>query len=181
MSSFLPPSAGGPQPPQTVEFPWTYGRDPAGDPADAVRLLIGDTDPNAKLLSDAEVAFFLADNSNNPLAASVRAIEAVMAAAVAFVDETVGSVSIQFSQRLDHLGTIRAMLMDRMGSYEGVPYCGGISVADRQQQRANVDRVRPQFTTRQGDAPGLFGRPYWGLRASVLGETNAADDVWSPE
>jgi hypothetical protein len=38
---------------------WTYGGDPAGNDADEVRMLLGDTDPTTPLLSDGELAYLL--------------------------------------------------------------------------------------------------------------------------
>jgi hypothetical protein len=52
---------------------WTYTDDPAGEPRDALRLAVGDTDTDDQQLTDAEVEFYIDQDDNANLAAALAA------------------------------------------------------------------------------------------------------------
>ena len=125
---------------------WTYGGNPASSPADALRLLIGDTNPNDPMLTDAEVAYFLQVTGNDPLAAAVFGVEALVARFTYAVDQSVGSVSISFSQRLANLRGLLDSLRYRVavgGSLRVL--AGGISAVEQEANESNVDIRQPAF------------------------------------
>lgn len=122
----------------------TYSGDPTTSPVDEVRFLVGDTDPNAWLMTDGEVAYTLRQAGGDPHAAAIRACEGILAKLARCRDETVGSVSISFSQDVAgyqaRLATLRRALVAG-----AVPYAGGISRSDKLAQRCDGDRVKPSF------------------------------------
>ncbi|RZL29668.1 MAG: hypothetical protein EOP64_00250 [Sphingomonas sp.] len=125
---------------------FSYSGNPAASPVDAVRYLTGDTAERLALLSDEEIQYSLAQSGNSPPTAAVAAIEAMMVRAASLVDESVGSVSKSWSQRLSNLGTIRTMLLDKQARGGlGVPRAGGISYTDKARTASNPDAVRPRF------------------------------------
>ena len=149
---------------------WSYGGQPDQSPVDALRLLIGDTDTTDPLLQDEEIGAFLTTYGINPATlptppyfAAAAACEAVAAKFARGADKTVGRLGIKSSQSAIAYER-RAVLLRKRGLIEGVsPYAGGISVAQKQAEVADGDRVRPAFTTTlmdfPGDTPGDPGNP----------------------
>lgn len=115
-----------------------------------VRFLVGDTDTNDQLLSDAEVNFCLAENGNQYMAASL-ACEAI-AMKVGQRLTVKGSVAIDQDQQYQHWMTQAKKLRAR-GS-RVVPFAGGISVADKEAREADEDRVKPSFARDMQTTPG---------------------------
>lgn len=127
---------------------WSYSGNPSSSLKDQVRFLCGDTDQTDPLLLDGEINYLLSFYNNAPLNAAIRACETLQAKFSRMVDETVGSVSIKFSQRVDAMNKIKGTLIQRLAT-EGIPngpYAGGISISDVISQSQNADRVRPDFT-----------------------------------
>lgn len=127
-------------------MPFTYSEDPTSSPKDALRFAIGDTRACTSLLSDAELLYILAASNGNLGAAAVRATEAMISRCNAMVDETVGSVSRSFSQRLANLTKQRDMLAAReFDTGASPPICGGLTYSDKRRNLSNPDMVRPRF------------------------------------
>lgn len=135
---------------------WTY-TDPASIPKDAVRLAIGDTDENAPLLFDQEIAALLAMSSNNVSATCLTAVEAIIAKLSRLCDQSVGSVSASYSQQRDGYMQLRANLKLRSAYGGGVPFAGGQSRVDNYIAERDPNRVRPLFTTRMMSVYGRGG------------------------
>lgn len=127
---------------------WSYSGDPTESPKDAVRFLVGDTDITDPLLQDGEIYYLLGQYNNAVINASIRACETIQAKFGRMVDETVGSVSIKFSQRQKAFNDLKQMLIQRLAT-EAIPngpYAGGISISDVIQNNQNRGLVRPDFT-----------------------------------
>lgn len=104
-----------------------YGDDPANDPADELRLLVGDTG-TTPLLSDNEVAYFLAQGGA-PLAGAVRAANALASRFAQLVDSSVGDVRKSYSQRAKQYRELAADLTARDAEgYDAapIPWAGGL-------------------------------------------------------
>ena len=121
---------------------WSYSGNPAASDLDAVRFAIGDTDTADQLLSDEEIAYLLTNSTVS--AASIAACEALAAKFARSVDRTVGSLSLSASQKAKQFRELAATLR-RQRAVLAAPYAGGISVADKDTQRADTDRVKPTF------------------------------------
>lgn len=76
-----------------------YGADPTTEPLDQVRLLVGDTDPAAFLLLDAEINWLLTRAADDVTTASIQAALAIAAKLSREVDRSLGDVSRSASQR----------------------------------------------------------------------------------
>jgi hypothetical protein len=88
---------------------WTYGGDPEGSTKDELRLLVGDTDTNDQLLTDAEVAYFLARSASVALGAA-KACRAIASKLSRQVDYTIGDLSEKLRQRADGYLALAAQL-----------------------------------------------------------------------
>ena len=134
-----------------------YGGHPSTDIDDAIRFLIGDTDPTRPLLSDDELAYLRDQYGDNPLRVAAEAADALAAKFALLVDQTVGRVSVSYSQRATQFRALAAELRRRMAR-SGKPYFGGVSVADMDAEEADTDRPEPLFAIGQDDNESGSGR-----------------------
>jgi hypothetical protein len=150
---------------------FSYSGNPANGNVDHVRFLMGDTDVDDPYFTDEEVAYLVA-TSCDILTAALHGVEGIMAKLSGAVDESVGSVSIQFSKK--NLGYQK--LWDRLNvriALEGaIPYAGGISVSDKEQRGCDSDREPTQFSVRMHDTPRA-SKP--SQRPEVLGDDDLVD------
>lgn len=123
---------------------WTYSGDPSSSNRDAVRFAIGDTDSTDEQLSDAEIAYLLAEHGN-VYAAAQEAVRNLLAKFARLVDKSVGDLKISYSQRL---AAYRALL-DRLGERQllehGTIYAGGVSQARKDIVEDDDDLVQANF------------------------------------
>lgn len=116
-----------------------------------VRSMIGDTNSASPQMQDEEI------NLRLTLRASVygAAADCCRALATAFSvapDQTAGGQGLKNSQ-------IAKAYMARANEYDGIaaaggaglPYAGGISIADKEQQEGDSDRVPPEFNIGMDD------------------------------
>lgn len=136
---------------------WTYSGDPAANARDAVRFLVGDTDTNDQLVTDEEIAW-----TNNQVTGSdtattdlytvaYRVMVTIASKFSRLADQTIGDMSVSMSQKADNARAQADQLRALAGreNLVPVPYAGGISVADKDVDRNNADRVDPFFTSGQ--------------------------------
>jgi hypothetical protein len=121
------------------------GYDPINEPVDAVRFLIGDTATPPQLTDD-EILFALDQNANIYAAAAIcaRALSARYARRVDTKFETVESKYSQLRDSYEMLARQLEQQARKRGGL-GVPMAGGISRAEVETVRAEVDRVKPFF------------------------------------
>ena len=123
---------------------WTYDGDPSANEKDEVRFLVGDTDSTDQLVSDEEIAYAIAEESNALLAAA-KVAKAIMAKFARLVDKSVGDLKLNFSQRMTHYKDLIDQLTERGTASAGIPYSGGISITDKDNREDDTDRVDPTF------------------------------------
>ena len=136
---------------------WTYSGDPATNARDSIRFLVGDTDTNDQLVSDEEIAW-----TNNQVTGSdtattdlytvaYRVMLAIASKFSRLANQAIGDMRVDLSQKADNARTQAEQLRALAGreNLVPVPYAGGISVSDKDIDRANPDRVDPFFTTAQ--------------------------------
>lgn len=126
---------------------WSY-TDPSSIPKDAVRLTIGDTDASDPILFDEEISALLLSNGQSVSAASLFAVEAIIAKLSRLCDQSVGSVSASYSQQREGYMALRGTLKLRASYGGGIPYAGGINRFDVILNERDRTQVRPMFTTR---------------------------------
>lgn len=132
---------------------FTYGQDPLSSTTDAIRLLCGDTDPTEYYLEDSEVQYVASMQSNIWFAASMAA-QAIAGKLAKSVDRTVGKLSIKGTDLVTQYIALAAELRKR-GAMAGLtPVLVSDSVAAKQTQRLDNNRVRPDFTRHSMDYPG---------------------------
>lgn len=124
---------------------WSYSGDPQNSPLDQVRFLIGDTNSSVPLLSDEEILYLLNRENNNIYAAAYYAAKAIVAKLSREYDQSVGAVRYSLSQRVKQYETLASNLKLMFESNSAVPYCGGISVSDKESREEDTDRVEPIF------------------------------------
>lgn len=124
---------------------WTYTGDPASSPKDEVRFILGDIDSTDPQLTDEEINYVLGQYSNSIYISVVGLLDILLLRYGRIVSESVGSVSIQYNQRYQAWLEMRRIFLEK-SNMSGIPYAGGISVADKATRAANSDRVTPAFS-----------------------------------
>lgn len=126
---------------------WSYSGNPATTSKDKVRFLVGDTITADQLVQDEEITAMLVDQPNTKLCGAIIA-EAIAARFSRLADTSVGKTSVSYSQRAEAYLALAAKLRKQSKSealYRAMPYAGGISVADKEIDEENEDRVKPKF------------------------------------
>ena len=132
---------------------WTYdSSDPGATSRDWIRLRIGDTDTNDQLLADEEIAAWVSSFGSKQLAAAV-CCDSIAAKYARRVDSTHGKVKISWSQLADRYMQLAEELREEAATdLSGVgPWAGSISIADKDTQVEDTDRVAPMFGRDQFD------------------------------
>ena len=130
---------------------WTYTNAPATVERDAVRLLCGDTNSADQLVSDEEIAYFLATEAGVSMAAAsaCEAIAAKLARKEGSVSRRSGSISSTGSASyLEKAKTLR-----RRAAMSAEWFFGGQTKSGKAALRADSDAVQPHFTVGRDDHP----------------------------
>jgi hypothetical protein len=127
-----------------------YGGDPSASFADAVRYAIGDTG-STELVSDAEIAYLRSTVGDNVLAVAAEAARNLAHKYAALVDQTVGRISVSYSQKAKQYQELFVSLRRRAGQ-SGRVYAGGISLSDKTLDDDDSDRPTPDFSVGAMDA-----------------------------
>lgn len=138
---------------------WTYGNDPGSTTAaqrrDAVRVTTGDKVSTNPLISDEEIAFFLANNSNNLLSTSADACEAIAAFLGTKADSLkIGQTQVEYKESSARFLALAARLRKQRASTGGGFFFGGISVANNETHASDADAVQPQSYAGRDNYPG---------------------------
>jgi hypothetical protein len=130
-----------------VQPTWTY--DPAQLTTNTVyqvRRLIGDVLYGDQQMQDEEVRWYVATNST-VWAAAASAAASLGAQFSRLVDTVQGELRTLYGQRAKNYMMLAARLdAQSKGRSPALAYAGGISIADKENQVENSDRVPPQFT-----------------------------------
>lgn len=123
---------------------WTYSSDPSSSEKDAVRFEVQDTDINAQLLQDEEIAYALAQEPG-VLGAAARCCEALARRFAAQADTTVGSLKKTNSTAAEGYAERARELRARAVASTSAPWTGGTSITRKDGLADDDDRVQPRF------------------------------------
>jgi hypothetical protein len=126
---------------------WSYSiGDLASSAKDQLRLMIGDTVAASPQFQDEELAWFLSQRGSIWGAASL-ACQTLATQYARSADSNAGDTSLKLSQMAAAYARRSALFEAKDALLGGaMPYAGGISVADKQAQIDDSDRVAPQFS-----------------------------------
>jgi hypothetical protein len=132
---------------------WTYTGDPSANNRDEVRFLIGDTDNTDPIVQDEEIAYAVAQEANNRLAA-IRIVRSLIGKYSRKVDKSVGDLKISYSQIAKNYTDLAKFLEESDDNlYAPIAYAGGISLSDKDTVRQDSDRTDPIFKKGMNDNP----------------------------
>jgi len=128
---------------------FTYTGSPSNESTqgrvDAVRFLAGLTSSSGGIVvQDEEIAFLLEQQGGVYSAAAAASEQVSVRYGGLATSKTVGDLSITYGDRSIEFKS-RAASLRLSAAMRGGVYAGGISVADKAQQWAGGDRVRPEF------------------------------------
>ena len=131
--------------------------------AHVVRLMIGDTDKDAQLLTDDEILLATTAQEANTFAAAACA-DFIAAKFAREVSKTMGAISISAEKKFEHYTALADRLRNAGagdlsgGDGSGVPtvtmFVGGISVDAATTIQNDSDRIQPSFSVGMDDHPG---------------------------
>ena len=130
---------------------WSYSGNPASSPLDECRFLVGDTNTAAQLVSDEEINYNIAlvygttpPASGNFLPAAYAA-DGIAAKSARSVDKSVGDLHLSYSQQAKSFRDL-ANVLRRRATLKMVPiYVGGLSLAEKATNEADLDMPQPAF------------------------------------
>lgn len=111
---------------------------------DKVRFLIQDTDSNDWLMSDGEIDYVISVESTT-MSAAARCCQILATKFARFVDSHIGSLSLAASKKFDHYQSLYADLSIQAAMGGVRPYMPAGSIAEKQSEEQNTDRVPPFF------------------------------------
>jgi len=132
---------------------WTYNPSLANT-KDKIRFYIGDTDKDAPLLQDEEIAGVLSLEGGIRQAAArcAETIASQLARQAKKIVDDLGA-SVEYEERAKAFSDLATQLRSS-GACLGVPVAGGIRQSAKQTQEENTDRVTPSFTRTLHDDVG---------------------------
>lgn len=139
---------------------FTYSGDPSSSDRDAVRFLVGDTGPIAPatspewILCDEEYDFLLVTYPS-VLTAAAAAANAICAKFARAVDELTGDLQRKCSQKSKQYGALAKKYEDQASNplyVVPIAFGGGISCADIQTRREDLDRFPDIFNIGETDS-----------------------------
>ena len=134
---------------------WSYSGSPGDSDLDAVRFLSQLTDSADERLSDEEIEWILTKEDTN-VGAAARCCEVLSVKYASEADVTVGSAG-EFKIKASQLSSqfaVRASTLRREAAKHAYPWTASISVAEKDAQEADTDRVEPAFTRDQFNGLG---------------------------
>ena len=119
---------------------FTYSGNPSTVRRDAIRLLIGDTDPDDILLQDDEITYFTDAYGSDRRAAGVAA-RAVAAKFTRLIDRSIGDLDASFSQKADNYNELADLLLGETVLDPTHPILSGVSKSERRLKEQDDDRI----------------------------------------
>ena len=132
---------------------WSYSGNPSSSEEDAVHFIIGDTDPNFPLITDAEITWALSINGSNIYLAALEVIESAIVKFGRTPTFKVGDVSKNSSDIVKNLQIAKGNIR-RRASADAQPFFGGLSKSDKRTLEEATDDVQPSFRVNQDEHPG---------------------------
>ncbi len=138
-------------------MPWTY------DPAElatnevyAIRLEIGDTDPQNQQLQDEEVGYAIS-LERNTWAAAARCCEMISRVILRKADVKLGrNMTVTYTKMSQqYLDMAKALRAKALGTV--VPYVGGMTIQDKETIAGNDALLAPLFTKTMMESPWTGG------------------------
>jgi len=133
--------------PREITGQWSYSGNPKGNEVDAVRFLIGDTNPKDKQISNCEIEFQL-DEQGSVLEAAICCVQGLIALYARDFDDNLKTKSAQVTANYREM--LKTLEEKRNSNLDPI-YVGGISESDKAINEADEDRVKPMFTRHTGD------------------------------
>lgn len=123
---------------------WNYGGDPLNSQVDRVRMYVGDTDENFKLISDSEIEYMISISSDD-LEASYRVALLIKAAVAKYASKSGQGFTEALQQVYDHYDKLAQQLLTQAPI--AIPKAPQLSKDKRDTFKSDTDLPQPQFGT----------------------------------
>lgn len=122
---------------------WNYGNDPANNQVDRVRKLVGDTDPNRKLISDSEIEYNISVSGSDHEAAYRTALD-IQAWAASHVNTRGRDHGEDLSDVFKQYGELAQRLL--IQAPFALPRAPQLRRDDRNRMKEDSELIQPQFS-----------------------------------
>lgn len=122
---------------------WSYSGDPSNSTKDKIRFMIGDVDEDEQLLQDSEINWVI-EQHDSVWGAAAECCETIAAQFAKRVDVRTEDFNAGIGSKVDHYNALAKEFRRKdISAQKG--YAGGISISDKESQKADSDRVSPRF------------------------------------
>lgn len=125
-----------------------------------VRLLIGDTDSAAYILSDQDIRTLSTVSGSGNLATAILAAESIAAQYAGVTNGSVDDVTAWGGDLAAKYTAVARRLRAQLGRRVAMPYSGGLTVADHETRREDDSLVPASFTRDLHEVTGSANSPY---------------------
>lgn len=130
---------------------FSYHGDPSDSDVDAVRFLLGDTDPDEYELEDEEISWTLTQESDVFFAAALCADSLATKFGSYPTSQTIGETSVTYGEQVAKYAAQAASLRNTRRQMAVEPYASGWSVSGKEGVEANSDRE--ELVAKKTDIP----------------------------
>lgn len=127
----------------------SYTGDPLNNPIDRVRLNVGDTDTYEEGLTDEVYQYVLDKNAGNEVPTTIECLKYLIAKYANLVTEKAGALFVKESEKYEQYKELLKMLVKDPTTAitkAGLPYAGGISVRDMDNNSCDPDNNQQKVT-----------------------------------
>lgn len=118
---------------------WSYSGNPSNSTGDAVRFLVGDTDTTDQLISNEEIAYFVAEFNNARRSAS-EAARAIAAKYARLMSRSIGGLSADFSAKYRQYLELADNLLSKEEMKPVALFISGYTKSQKEMVELDADR-----------------------------------------
>lgn len=139
-----------------------YGGNPSASFSDAVRFLLGDTDPAVELIRDSEIDYLSTRyGSTVPERIAALAARTLGHRYAHRATQSIGRVSVQWGDLSAKMLALAEDLENRMG-LDATPFVAGVRQSQIDAEVADTDRPQPCFAVGMHDATDQWEDEHYG-------------------
>jgi hypothetical protein len=131
-----------------------YSGNPNNNFEDAVRYLLGDTDPSNELITDSEIAYLVTSFGSSAVRVAAQAARMLGHRYAHRASQSIGRVSVQWGEVAAQMAALAADLETRIG-LDAVPFAGGISIDQVAEELDDDDRPASMFDLGMHDVDAI--------------------------
>lgn len=123
----------------TTASNWSYSGDPSASTKDAIRFIVGDTDSDDQLITDAEINYLIARHGTINRTAS-EAARSIAAKFARLMNRSIGGLSADFSSKYRQYMELADNLLSKEETDPVSPFISGYKRSEKEARELDLDR-----------------------------------------